>query len=386
MTQSHRIWYYLAGESKEGPFTKQEMLAFLKHSVFSSDTSVSCTGSAEWIPANESNLVEASQKATIPNQRKKLNSSGRVQKKKTRRALPKSQKSQVVVIHKRSSAWALLLVGILLLGLTAAGYFYLSDEKTFEMSINNETSNSESFASSKHTIPAYETPQVNRLNNIISPPELKTKITPIIHFSFDEGAGTTIGNMESNRFFGKMNNMNDSSWVEGVNGKALFLDGVDDFVEIPNSPFLDIGNKKNFSFTVSLWIMDFSTNGTILAKGISDSSLGLDYSILLDTNSRTQLIWGTGPSSKKGGDNLNSWMTREVDFIPEWNHLLATFQSHQLSSGKALYLNGKLVSNSTIGKKNPSRGGTLKIGCQYDRHFWRGKIDEFKVYHDIVKP
>jgi WD40 repeat protein/Flp pilus assembly protein TadD len=67
-------------------------------------------------------------------------------------------------------------------------------------------------------------------------------------WKFDEGSGTIANDASGNSYHGRLNNMDDSSWVEGVTGRGLQFDGVNDYVLVPAlSLYTD-------TLTISAWI------------------------------------------------------------------------------------------------------------------------------------
>ena len=65
---------------------------------------------------------------------------------------------------------------------------------------------------------------------------------------FDEGGGTTAADSSGNKNNGAL--MNGAPWGTGKFGKAVQLDGVDDYVQIPHSTTLCVSNEV----TVMAWI------------------------------------------------------------------------------------------------------------------------------------
>jgi len=57
--------------------------------------------------------------------------------------------------------------------------------------------------------------------------------TLLAYWKFDEGSGTTAGDSSGNGNDGTL--VNGPTWVSGRHGMALSFDGVDDYVEIPDT-------------------------------------------------------------------------------------------------------------------------------------------------------
>lgn len=70
-------------------------------------------------------------------------------------------------------------------------------------------------------------------------------------YSFDEGAGNSVGDSSGN---GNTGTVNGPTWTAGKYGSALSFDGVDDYVRIPDSASLHLVNfTLSFWFNVSSW-------------------------------------------------------------------------------------------------------------------------------------
>jgi uncharacterized repeat protein (TIGR01451 family) len=161
-------------------------------------------------------------------------------------------------------------------------------------------------------------------------------------------------------------------------GSALSFDGIDDYVDIPDSDSLDITEE----ITLEAWVRinAFSTSEglhmLILGK---DSATERSYGIGVDltwANPRKPffVLFGTG-----GGYDI-VWGTTEL--TPNtWYHLVGVADNSSLK----LYLNGNLESTTsrTIG---PIYAGTadLNVGArEYPdaRCFFNGIIDEARIYN-----
>ena len=64
---------------------------------------------------------------------------------------------------------------------------------------------------------------------------------------FDEGKGNIVVDSTSNGHDGKIEG---AKWVKGRFGKALELDGTDDWVSVPHSKNLGFAAGQSFSMTV----------------------------------------------------------------------------------------------------------------------------------------
>lgn len=73
----------------------------------------------------------------------------------------------------------------------------------------------------------------------------------IAYWPFDEGSGSLVtDNSDIGNADGSLQNMNNSDWIEGVNGTALDFDGYNDYVQFGK----DVDDNINESFTVGAWV------------------------------------------------------------------------------------------------------------------------------------
>ena len=73
------------------------------------------------------------------------------------------------------------------------------------------------------------------------------------YWKFDEGSGTSVADSSGNGNTGTL--VNGPLWTAGRVGNALFFDGIDDNVTVPDSTSLDLSS----SFTLSAWVNPAST-------------------------------------------------------------------------------------------------------------------------------
>ena len=95
----------------------------------------------------------------------------------------------------------------------------------------------------------------------------------VLYLPMDEGNGSVV--------YDKSERNNDGTvygavWADGKYGKALYFDGVDDYVEIADSPSLRFGAGD---FTIAFWgFIDPATpnHGGFIAKGAASRAYGVD--------------------------------------------------------------------------------------------------------------
>ncbi len=186
------------------------------------------------------------------------------------------------------------------------------------------------------------------------------------YWPFDEGTETIAYDYSGNNNHGTL--YNGPQWVDGKVGKALSFDGVDDKVEVPDSPSLDI--RKNL--TIMAWVYprtQLASIGDIVRKGRSYILGWVD----------------------RGSDVFACWIYdtawRQFRFskpysyyIGKWWYFVLTYDGSYVK----LYVNGILDREynyvSTINISTYSLG----IGWgspEYSGEFFNGLIDEVRIYN-----
>jgi hypothetical protein len=149
-------------------------------------------------------------------------------------------------------------------------------------------------------------------------------------------------------------------------GKALDLDGSNDFVEIPNEALYDFTNQ----FTVETWIKAdiFDKNWqAIVTKG--------DNSWRLHRSNNTQKI-NFAINGGGGADNINS----QTDIVyGQWYHLAGVYTGTQLR----LYVNGVLEASSNTTSIVNNNAFKVLIGenAQATGRQFNGQIDEVRIWN-----
>jgi regulation of enolase protein 1 (concanavalin A-like superfamily) len=185
------------------------------------------------------------------------------------------------------------------------------------------------------------------------------------YWKFDEGIGATAYDSSGN---GNDGTINGASWVEGRLGGALEFDGVDDYVEVPDSASLN----PTSAITVCAWFKEYNPQTTEfppIVKKTGDPSgytLELHYwkfggGVCIDG------IWRGGPPP--------------VSPLPvpfEWCHLAITYDGSNIIR----YANGAEISRETVTGTITPTSNALYIGrCLSMSRFFNGTIDEAKIYN-----
>jgi len=183
----------------------------------------------------------------------------------------------------------------------------------------------------------------------------------VAHWTFDEGAGTTVvdstGNIPDGTFEG------DPEWVAGKFGAALEFDG-DDWVNLGTPPELVITE----AISISCWV---NPAGFVGRQGF----VHLDAGYALKVHEEGRLCFTTpGLVDHESANTILEAGT--------WQHVAATFQPEQ-SEGLVFYLNGVETERMTSSAINAGTG-PFRIGNNQWSELLTGLIDEVMIYNRIL--
>ncbi|MBE7444943.1 MAG: LamG domain-containing protein [Planctomycetia bacterium] len=187
-------------------------------------------------------------------------------------------------------------------------------------------------------------------------------------YLFDEKSGSTAKDYSGNGNTGIL--FNGTVWTKGKINNALFFDGVNDYVEVPNSESIN----PSKAVTVSAWIYPIAPGQSQDSKIISKRHQTLsndNYSLGFTSTNRPQarVIVGGGPKIING----------PVLSLNAWHHLVGVYNGSTLK----LYVNGVEVASTTAAGSIDSSTHPLRIGTRAfdpaDRYF-QGNIDDVRIY------
>jgi len=187
----------------------------------------------------------------------------------------------------------------------------------------------------------------------------------VLALSFDEESGNIAYDQSQ---YGNDGTIYGATRVRGIIGKALSFDGVDDYVEVPDSESLDITD----AITIMAWIKRESTGtrDVIVAK-----ECAYIFFIEDDDFLKAWLYDGNiynGFKSVKITDN-------------KWHFVAMTFDINLAENQLKFYLDGVLASTHTHTKQIYTSTYSLKIGLinpGWAKPGWfDGIIDEVRIYN-----
>ncbi len=195
------------------------------------------------------------------------------------------------------------------------------------------------------------------------------------HWRLDEGGGTFAEDASGNGNHGTL--MSGASWTGGVEGGALSLDGVDDGLEVPDSPSLSVTG----AVTVALWFRYGGRGGGWDRIAVKDwgqaQAPWLAYGLTLDDGpegGQKVLFSANGSATQGAGVSSMSFPV-----AGEWTHLAGVYDP--AAGTVALYVNGVRESDAaaSFGAVVDSPGPFL-VGRASWGHPLQGAVDDVRVY------
>lgn len=194
----------------------------------------------------------------------------------------------------------------------------------------------------------------------------------IASYDFDEDRGRVINDSSGNGKNGELYGIdgNETTWVPGVIGGSIKLDGFNDHILIPVT--LDV------KYSVCFWIKTKDKKGTSdsanwnLPVGIFTGPPNTHAAFLAKGR---LLFWSSGHGYRKTS-------ARDVS-NDKWWHVVCSRddQSHMKKGHFHLYLNGFLDSRQSVAYTRANSGTFLFLGRNHNgSKFYKGQIDDLRIY------
>jgi len=195
------------------------------------------------------------------------------------------------------------------------------------------------------------------------------------YWSFDEGGGTVAydysGNNNNGTVYGSPN------WVARNGGWALQLDGINDYVAVPNSASLNPPN----AITLAAWYKPVSFYGTgydpVIDKAYISGTYMYQYHLAVTGDQYWHAKAEFGFNITAGGAYYEV-VTEEHFWTPgTWYFLTGTYDG----SAVKLYVNGALISEEPASGTITDYGKPVYFGKFVNRNdYLPGTIDEVRIY------
>ena len=171
--------------------------------------------------------------------------------------------------------------------------------------------------------------------------------------------------------------MNEATYGTGRVGQAFSLDGVDDYITVPNNPSLNPS-----TITVNAWILSNNSPGTY-APPIVQKSDYRGYTLELTADSSQVKFW---VKLEKTNPDWTNWVGSPGGTLTPgtWTHVAGIYDGTAVS----LYMNGQLIGSTPEVASIVHSESDLNIGRNsYEtRPFFKGLIDEVGIFNRALSP
>lgn len=176
---------------------------------------------------------------------------------------------------------------------------------------------------------------------------------------------------------------NGVSFAAGKVGQAFQFSESGDHVKIPASAATDVGLSEGFTF--ECWI---NPSDTLAQQPIAEWNSGTQYGLHFYLS--VPGPHGGGPgclfANLRGTDGVDRWFTSDAGVVQanQWQHVALTYE--KAAGTAAIYLNGTLLVQQTLGSYTPETSYDLLLGLRpagFDGSplAFLGGMDEASLYH-----
>ena len=168
--------------------------------------------------------------------------------------------------------------------------------------------------------------------------------------------------------------INKAHLVPGDDGKALYLSGHDDWLEIYRDPGLDISGKE---LTLSFYVKPEMYNGfaSFLTKG--DYQFGIVQS---DAN-HLEFYLNTGRKLTLTGDLPENW-------VRKWHHVVASYDGEKME----LYVDGELLGSQACSGNIVNApyqvilGKSAELRDSHQGYLCNATLDRVRIFDSVISP
>ena len=190
-------------------------------------------------------------------------------------------------------------------------------------------------------------------------------------YNFSDSIGTTTADVTGNGNAAIL--ANGVQWAAGTYGSGVKLDGADDYVEIANSPSINLSGN---ALTFSAWVNPAGGTGdqVLFAKGYNGSMVSPYYQYAVELRGgglSPALLIGTAGGLKEA--SMGSALPKG-----QWSHFAVVFNGSQA----AFYVNGAPVSTPALAASITPRDTPLRLGADAQPgQYMNGSLDDVRLYN-----
>jgi len=194
----------------------------------------------------------------------------------------------------------------------------------------------------------------------------------VAHWKLDEASGLTATDSSGSGNHGTLTDMVGNEWATGILNGALQFDGIRDYVEVPDSPSLDITE----AITLAAWVKPESTGAArwLIAK----EAWGADQAYGLNLSNGGQVEFGIATGTAWIFKPAHEEITQTIS-DGTWSHVVGQYSPPYIK----IFINGRLSQQWDIGSHSiNTNDNNLLIGTmtKADQRY-KGFADEIRIYN-----
>jgi hypothetical protein len=207
-------------------------------------------------------------------------------------------------------------------------------------------------------------------------------------FHCNEGTGTILTDASGNAHNGTL--VNGPTWVAGREGKAVNLDGTNDYINIPDHA--DYTLTPTVSYTWSAWVKNNNFNqwSTVWSQTLNTTNFFYFYAHTSTDGEAGPVTNGISVYWYSGSSNLVVHSNNNVLTAGAWSYITVTYDASKSQASRfTIYVNGAdvtnrsdIISTGTIAAIDPIN---IRVGSnQPYGEYLNGAVDEIRYYRRIL--
>src|SRR5436309_1021322 len=197
-------------------------------------------------------------------------------------------------------------------------------------------------------------------------PSLRVQFVPPpspLVLAYDMETLTPDGRMQDRSGIGNHGTINGTLDVAGKVGRAREFDGIDDYIEVPDSSSL----HPTGAITIAAWVyLEADHTGGAPTMIRKQGSFLLELGDAGTNRPAFVLWWSDGTRTRLDGPPIPKF---------EWHHVAATYDGTTMR----MYIDGTVVSSLAVSKTIAISSDPLRMG-RWASEWFAGILDEFRLY------